>query len=129
MPSSSLRIRSFSGADSSSRASRATCSTSTIVIFGAPATLDLLQMRVLQRETLAAHAGEVDGGDHVRALALHPDPQALGPPRVAQLGAQAEREVVPAVRLGRRGHGGDDRVRPPRVQELELLLRNLEEEA
>src|SRR3972149_11125019 len=102
MLSSSRRMRSLSASDSSSRASRATCSTSFSEIFGS-ATLDLLQVRVLKREPLAPDAGEMHGRDHVRTLALDADPQALAPARGAGLRAQPAREVL---RPARRGGGG-----------------------
>src|SRR5262245_40448786 len=78
MPSSSSRIRSLSSGERSRRARRATCSTSARVIRRS-ATSDLLEMGVLQRQALAAHAREVDGGDHVFPLALqaHEEPLAV----------------------------------------------------
>ena len=96
-------MRSFSSSAERSRASRATCSTSFIVILGSAIGLQLLEVRVLERQALAADAGEVHGGDDVAALALDADEQPLAPARVAELGADAEREiVVRRVAAGRR---------------------------
>src|SRR5213594_474330 len=68
-------------------------------LFQHPA-LDLLEVRVLQRQALAADAREVDGGDHVAPLALQADEEPLAIARVAQLGAEAEREVFAGVGRG-----------------------------
>ena len=48
----------------------------------------------MEGQTLSTDAGEMDGGDHVGALALDADEQALAPARVAQLGADAEGQVI-----------------------------------
>src|SRR5215471_19354423 len=102
MPSSSRRMRSFSSGARDSRASRATCSTSSRVIRGSLMTSsrrasELLEVRVLERQPLAPDAGEVHRGDDVVALPGEPDEEPLAPPRVAELGAEPEREVVAGV--------------------------------
>src|ERR671918_534417 len=79
-------MRSLSTSLSASRASRATCSTSSREI-----TLQLLQLSVLQRQPLAADAGEADRHDRVRAVALHAHHQALAEARVANAGADLDR--------------------------------------
>src|SRR5262249_20247860 len=101
MPSSSRRMLSFSASESASRARRATCSTSCIVIFGSGIGLEFLEVRVLEGEALAADAGEVHGGDDIAAFPLDADQESLAPARVTELGADAERQVV--------GHGGGRR--------------------
>src|SRR5713101_2884190 len=106
MLSSSRRMRSFSSGPSSSRASRATCSTSFSEILGSLMTvLHLLEVRVLERQALAPDAGEVHGRDHLVTRALEAHEEALAPARMAQLCAEPEREVVRRFGLGR-GDGG-----------------------
>src|SRR6266581_5858481 len=131
MPSSSRRMLSFSASESASRARRATCSTSCIVIFGSGTALEFLQVRVFEGETLAADAGEVHGGDDIAAFPLDADQESLAPARVAELGSHAERQVVV--------HGGGLRgdspgpttgwLRARRVQQGHLVLRNFEQKA
>src|SRR5438093_7706764 len=86
MPLSCSRMRSSSASVRASRESRATCSTSCREI-----TLELLQLGVLQREPLAAHAGEADRHDRVAAVALHAHHQALAEPRVTHAAAYLDR--------------------------------------
>src|SRR5262249_14211894 len=70
-----------------------------------PTTSDLLQVRILERQPLASDAGEPHGRDHLVALALETYQQALAVAGVAQLGAQAKREVVGRVGLDRSAGG------------------------
>src|SRR5919204_4328974 len=129
MPSSSRRMRSLSASVSSSRASRATCSTSFSVILGSVMLPDLLELRVLERQTLAADAGEVHREDHVAALPLEPDEPAFAPARMTQLGAQAEGELIAALGLGDCCCGLWHALGVSRIHEAELRLRDLEEKA
>src|SRR5262245_14467441 len=130
MPSSSRRIRSFSASVSVSRESLATWSTSFMLIFASATTLELLEVGVLKGETLAADTCEVHGGDHVVAFPLDAHEQAFTPARVAELGADAEGQVV-VLDGGHRGrwlsHRGRRGARG--VQQDELLRGNLEQEA
>src|SRR5262245_42714924 len=130
MPSSSRRIRSFSASVSVSRESLATWSTSFMLILASATALELLQMGVLKGEALAAHACEVHGGDHVVAFSLDAHEQAFAPARVAELGADAEGQII-VLHGGRRGrrlsHRGRRGARG--VQQHELLRGNLEQEA
>src|SRR3989442_13294647 len=71
----------------------------------ARATLELLEVRVFERQALAAHAGEVHGGDDVAAFSLDADEEPLAPARVTELRAHAERQVVVHGGRGRRGNG------------------------
>src|SRR6187399_2673891 len=86
MPLSCSRMRSSSASLSARRERRATCSTSCREII-----LELLQIRVLERQALAADAGEPDGHDDIRAVALHADDHALAEARVAHAGAHLDR--------------------------------------
>src|SRR5215470_19646038 len=86
MPLSCSRMRSSSASSSASRANRATCSTSCREIM-----LELLQLGVLERQALAADAGEADGHHRVGAITLDADHQPLAEPRVAHAGADADR--------------------------------------
>src|SRR5262249_60409440 len=75
-----------SASGSARRDSRATCSTSCREIM-----LELLQLRVLQRQALAADAGEPDRHDDVTAVALHADYHALAEPGVPHARADLDR--------------------------------------
>ena len=59
--------------------------------------LELLELRVLQRQALPADAREPDRGDRVGPLALQAHEQPLAVAGVAQLGAEAERPVFAGV--------------------------------
>src|SRR5881296_2713285 len=129
MEFSCSRIRSSSASVRASRVRCATCSTSVRSIMGS----ELLQMGVLQREPLAADAGEAHRDDEVGAVPLDPDDEPLAETRVTHLGADAERQVFAD---GVRGRRVGYRVRRPagrgltsRVQRDELILRHLAQEA
>src|SRR5205823_8738533 len=85
MPLSCSRMRSSSASFSARRERRATCSTSCREI-----TLELLQLRVLQRQPLAADAGEADRHDRVAAVALHAHHHALAEARMPHPGADLD---------------------------------------
>src|SRR5262249_7587893 len=122
-------MRSSSASDRASRASRATWRTSSGEIRGS-GTSDLLEMRVLERQALAAHAREVHGGDDVLALALYPHQEALAPSGVAQARAHLEGQaLVDLRRRGRGGPRGHARRARPAVEERDLLFGDLQEEA
>src|SRR6266581_7916606 len=132
MPSSSRRMLSFSASESASRARRATCSTSCIVIFGSGTALEFLQVRVFEGETLAADAGEVHGGDDIAAFPLDADQESLAPARMAELGSHAERQVVVHGGSGRHGDGPGPTtggLRARRVQQHHLVLGDFEQKA
>src|SRR5262245_31530996 len=130
MPSSSRRMRSFSASVSVSRESLATWSTSFMLIFASATALELLQVGVLKGEALATDARKVHGGDHVVAFPLDAHEQAFAPARVAELGADAEGQVV-ILHGGHRGrrlsHRGRRGARG--VQQHKLIRGNLEQEA
>src|SRR6266481_8895437 len=131
MPSSSRRMLSFSASESASRARRATCSTSCIVILGSGTALKFLKMHVFEGEALAADAGKVHGGDDIAAFPLDADQESLAPARVAELGAHPERQIV-VHGGGRRGDGRGPTtggLRARRVQQPHLVLGNFEQKA
>src|SRR5437588_198376 len=72
------------------RASRATCSTS----FRSIMRVDLLEVRVLQREALAPHAREAHGHHDILTFSLHSDDEAFPESRVPDLGTDFHRKVV-----------------------------------
>src|SRR5437867_13391055 len=77
MEFSCSRIRSSSASVRARRVNRATCSTSLRSIIRSQLLSQLLEVGVLQREPLAAHAGEPHRHDEAGAVPLHPDHQAL----------------------------------------------------
>src|SRR4029077_19427657 len=128
MEFSCSRMRSNSASVKARRVRRATCSTSLRSIIAS----HLLEMRVLDREPLAADAREPDRDDVVGPVALDPDHQALAEARVAHPGPDAEGQIL-ADRFGGRSVGSgilgpSGRRLPPRIQRDELALRHLAQE-
>src|ERR1700675_4026892 len=91
--------------------------------------LELFQVSVLQREALAADAGEVDGGNDVAAFSLDPVQEPLAPARVAELRADAEWQgvVLHRRRQGYRCSARHGRRGLRRVEQHELRLRDFEQ--
>src|SRR3990172_12153157 len=91
-------------------------------------------MRVLERQFLAPHTGEMDGHEHVLALALDPDQEPLAPARVAEPGSDPVGQILidlplvpPHPTLSPKG----ERMTPSAgcVEEGELLFGNFQEKA
>src|SRR2546426_7738505 len=87
-------------------------------------------MRVLEREPLASDAGEADGDDDVPAVALHADHQPLAEARVPHASADLDRPLL-FLGLVARYHArlGERRLRPRGVEQREVRLRHLAQEA
>src|SRR5262249_61526379 len=95
-----------------------------------PPPLELLQVRVLERQPLPPHAREVDGGDDVRPLLLDAHQESLAPARVTKLGPHAERQVlILHGRHGRRGRARHPRLGAPRREQHHPPRGKLPEEA
>src|SRR5260370_30098757 len=125
--SSCARMRSSSSSVRCRRANRATCRTSSRLSMGS---LQLLEMGVLEREALAADAGEADRHDDVGGLALDTDHEALAPAGMAHPRTDLERQVVvrdlgggPMPDLV--GFEARRRRRARRVERGQLILRHL----
>src|SRR5438309_4557479 len=118
-------MRSRSASLRANRASRATCSTSCREI-----TLELLQLRVLQREPLAPDAGEAHGHDGVGAVALDADLQALAEAGVAHAGADPDwpRLLLGLVARHLAGGQGGRLLHAAAVERQEAILRHLAQE-
>src|SRR5215475_6226640 len=129
MPLSCSRMRSSSASVSARRDSRATCSTSCREIM-----LELLQLRVLQRQALAPDAGEADGHDDVAAVALHAHHHALAESRVPHARADLDRprlllRLVARHLARRHRYRGRRLLHAPGVERLQPVLGHLAQEA
>src|SRR3990170_3050351 len=95
-------MRSSSASLSSSRASRATCSTSCLLIMPAHSSCsELLELGVLERELLPADGGEAHRHERIAAAPLDADHEPLAPAAVADPSADLERQIVaPGVEPG-----------------------------
>src|SRR6266571_4804105 len=102
-------------------------------ILAAVPSSDLFQVRVLQRQALAADGREADGHNRVRPLALHADDEPFPPAGVTHARADLERQALVHHGLRRRrvrdGVVAGWRRLATRVERVELGLRHLPEEA